>query len=375
MADHTDPRAEAAFRSAFAEHARHAPDDRLEMSSGRRRRWLPVAAAAAVLALLGGAGLAAVVGGQESAPPGDGDTPTAASGELPAPEPGQRWVSWRDVAVQVPQEWGYGREPGEDWCADDGNRGEGRPQPYVALDPSYGGVLAIGCFADESGAPAIFGPAPEQLWQTHVALEAADGPDVTETHDGWTTTTRTLGDVRVRLLTDDPAATEGILASATTFTTDQHGCDATSPAQAEEFVRPPAFDVTEVEGVDAISVCQYNRDAGLDRPGLMASHRVTGAEATGLLRGFQQAPEGGGPDRPQDCLPDDYGDTVVVVRLHQDGRTDDLHVYYDHCFGNGSDDGTTRRALTAETCAPLFAPPVTAWSYQSNLARICGTSD
>lgn len=376
MSDSPDDReAEQAFRDAFERHAADAPTTPLDVRRGaRRRRWVPYAAAAAVLTVLAGAGIATLGGGADrpdvvaDPPPATGGT----LGDLPAPQPGHRWVSWRDVAVQVPDSWGYDHEPSSAWCTAPQNDPE-PPPPFVDIDPSSRAVSLIYCGSGPQGNDKLFGPAPQRFWQTHVTLEAADGPDRTATTGDWTVATRTLGHVRVRLLTDDPEATEGILDSARTFTTDQNGCDASSPVQAAQPVRPgEAFDVSEVRAVDAISVCQYTRRIPMGEPGLAGSRLVVGADADALLAGLRAAPAGGGPDRPQNCADDMHGDSAIVVRLRTGDDVRDLHAYWDWCTGNGTYDGTTIRALTADTCAPLFGEPVRAVSYQSNLRKECG---
>ena len=223
--------------------------------------------------------------------------------------------------------------------------------------------------------PRGFGPAPMAHWAPHLTFEAASGgPGEGATFEGWSTDVLTIGQVRLRLLTDSRTRelVDDILGSARTFTTDMYGCDATSPVQAQEFVRPePPFDVEQVDAVESISVCQYERHGG-EGAALMASRRIDGEAAAKLLRGIKDAPRGGGPEWPQNCVKDQFGEHGLAVRLHHSGRTDDLYVYYDWCFGNGIDDGTNRRELTADNCAPLFGDGVVAWSYQSALDARCG---
>lgn len=374
--DTNDPRAEQAFRTALNQRA-----DALEtvpLDAGvlpRRRRWLPGAVAAAVLILVGGTALAAGVLGGDGG--GDGKaavTDKLPAGALPVADEGWRWVSWHDVAVQVPDSWAYGVEPFEAWCVYNGSGGLSTPaEPYVALDGS--GMMSglVGCIGEAPDHhPAAFGRLEAKYWAPHLAFGPGfDGetvPDGTTTFAGWTLTVQTVGDVQVRLITDPATAhlTERILGSATTFDVDQNGCDATSPVQAAKFVRPtPAFDVTSVAVVDSISVCSYPR-TGTAQPGLSASRLITGTDADALLSAIQDAPTGGGPDTPQTCVHDMYGDTGLAVRLHTGSETRDLYVYADWCFGNGFDDGTTRRELTVENCVPLFsADPVRLYSGSS----------
>lgn len=376
-----DERAERAFRDALTSRAETFEPAALDASGGRhRRRWLPALVAAAVLALVGGTALAAAVfhddksGGTHLAGKDD-----LAVGTLPAADAGWRWVSWRNVAVQVPEDWADGNEPGPDWCASTGAEPELPPAPYVSRNDSAGMTLSIGCPAPEDGRPAIFGDAPQNRWAPHLTFAptgAAEAPrdGVTE-FDGWRVEATTLDTVQLRLWTDADTADLGelILTSARTFTTDDDGCDVTSPVEATEFVRPrPAFDVQQVDEVDSISVCQYDRHVGAGAVALMASRRLTGGAASRLLAGIKDASTGGGPDYPDQCVHDAYGDHAIALRLHHDGTTDDAYVYYDWCFGNGIDDGTTRYELTADNCAPLFGDELIAWQYQSALRHRCG---
>ncbi len=370
-------RAEQAFRTALTQRADSLDTVPLEAPSGSRgRRWLPGVVAAVVLALVGGTAIAVGVLGDDG-PAGTTVTDEQPAGALPPADEGSRWVSWRNVGVQVPTGWADGSEPGPDWCADTGTEPELPPDPYVARNGAAGGVLGIGCMQPEDGRPTIFETAPQDRWAPHLTFaDAANAPDDGETEfDGWTITTKTIDSVQLRLWTD--AETSGladqILESARTFTTDANGCDISSPVQAEEFVRPePAFEVAQVDVVDSIPICQYDRHLGDQAVALMASRRLEGSAAADLLAGIKNAPTGGGPDQPENCVDDMYGDHAIAVRFHHDGSTDDAYVYYGWCFGNGIDDGTTRYELTADNCAPLFGDGVVAWSFQSSMASRCG---
>lgn len=293
-------------------------------------------------------------------------------GTLPHARPGMRWVTYRDVAVQVPKHWDYGYEPGSDWCAGGIRQPKG---PYVEVDPGRGMVFDILC-AEKSAAPKVFGPAPERLWRSHVVLEsAARGKDVGPArYDGWTLTSRTVGDVRVRLLTDDTAETEGILGSARTFDVDDHGCASTSSIQTSGFEGPDQpFDVRDVDAVDSISVCQYDRTVRDGSPGLMGSRSMEGRDAARLLAGLKAAPKGSGPNRPQSCTHDDQGDNAIDLVLHSGSESHHVFLYYATCFGNATTDGTTRRRLTARTCAPVFGTPVVAWEFSGVLRNVCSS--
>lgn len=292
-------------------------------------------------------------------------------GPLPAAKDGYRWVSWRNVAVQVPETWAYGYETGDQWCV--GNE-KAPPKPFVAYNQSHAASTLVGCPGNQNDAPRIFGPAPERLWATHLAFQDP-GEDAghTATYDGWTLVSKVIDGVEVRLLTDDADTTRGIVASARTFDVDQNGCRPSSDVQVEGFPRPaPAYDVRKIESVDSISVCQYQKaDMRSGMPSLMASRTIAGSAATDLLHGLQSAPDTGGPDRPDTCMADMSGDDAIELVLRSGSDAHSVYLYYSWCFGNGTDDGVSVRQLTPETCAPVFDPPVVAWSFSMVLAGRC----
>lgn len=345
------------------------------VSGAGRRSWRVAAAAAAVLVVVGGAGLLAsrALQTDRSAPP---TQPSSAADPLPAPSPGWRWVSWRDVAVQVPESWGYGVAPMLPWCMYDSTVDVERA-PYVAQDTSGMGIALVGCAGNApDGHPEPFGPAPARFWAPHVSFgETTSGvpDDQMARFRDWSLTSREVGEVRVVLLADPETAslTGRILDSARTFGTDQFGCAASSPVQEATFARPEPFDVASVERVDSISVCQYSRGIAPDRPGLMGSRLLVGSAASGLLDAIRRAPFGGGPDTPQTCAQDLYGDTGIALRLHSGDVTREVYVYYDWCFGNGFDDGTERRELTRDSCLPLFGGNVAMFGGSSGPFRRC----
>lgn len=387
-----DTRAEQAFRDAFAREADHL--DGPEHVVRRPRRWPVLAAAAAVIAVVG-AGL--VLTPDDPPPASDApsatptpdapdatESPVAADAPLPDPEPGWRWVSWRGVAVQAPVAWGYDLTPLEAWCTLD--RENTPREPYVAQDPNGVGIGGVGCVDGGPAAPAGFGPGPERLWVPHLSFVDRGAPDLGEgpvpdgvsSYDGWTLTTRTVGDVQVQVLSD--AATEDVaapaLASLREVEVDQDGCATRSEITAEQFVRPPIpVDLSTIDDVRSVAVCKYARDTGWLRPGLIGSRTIHGDAAADLVAAITSSPVGGGPDRPQNCVDDMYGDTAIVLRVTDGaGEVHDAFVYYDWCFGNGIDDGTRRYALTAASCRPLFAePPVEMYSGSTHVYRVCAS--
>lgn len=346
----------------------------------KRTRWAIATATLLLTTALVGCGDQSSGGSDDPAAADgtDGTYGTDATDRLPEPDDGFGWVSWRDVAVQVPTAWGHAYEPGGDWCAGyDPDDDPPVPEPYYDLDPASGAELAIGCQETGEDRPEEFGPAPEALWATHVVLEPDDGSeDRTLTDGGWTLAIRSVGDVRVRALAaqGDADLVDQIVASARRFSVDHNGCEPTSPVQAAEFVRPEPHDITGVGEADSISVCQYSRTLGPADPALMGSWRAEGADAAALLAGLQGAPPGTGPDRPKNCVDDYFGDTAITLRVHVGDETHEVYAYYDWCFGNGTDDGVQRRELTSETCAPLFVGPVRIVQYSSHLRGICDSA-
>ncbi|OHV33419.1 hypothetical protein BCD49_27115 [Pseudofrankia sp. EUN1h] len=301
--------------------------------------------------------------------------------EMARPDPGWRFESFLDMVVQVPASWGYARAPGADWCAYRGQPASFPEQPYV--DTRGGDVfeLLIGCVSGGENLDLHGGGVPREHWAPHVwfaATPAAGGvdetPDGRVSADGWTRVVRTVGSAKVFVLADDAHLDDAgrIIGSARQATVDHYGCDVSSPIQAGRFARPPApFDVALLDTVDTIAVCQYDLHRPAGSPGLQASHQFRGAGAAALLAAIRAAPVGGGPDAPETCVRDMWGDTGIVLRLAAGGLTRDAYVYYDWCFGNGIDDGTAIRSLTVGDCVPLWSGRVVHWGGSSAPFEVC----
>ena len=94
------------------------------------------------------------------------------------------------------------------------------------------------------------------------------------------------------------------------------------------------------------------------------AHRTSYVEFAGLKASVTRfdhewvvrtAPAGTGPDdTPSRCLPGDLGERLYVLRVHGSRRDQDVIVRYAGCDHNGTDDGTTRRQLTADVVGPLL---------------------
>lgn len=369
-----ETRAEQAFRDALSRQA-----DAFEPASlapisqrSRVRRWVGIVAAASVLLLLGSTALGVAVWRDDAGEAGR-DT-------VSEPAAGWRYESYRDVQIEVPESWGYAAAPGSDWCAGvPGGEGRFPRQPHVDTNGRFDMVLSIGCVGRSD---LLGGQVPERLWESHVSLVDAGGPNAVEdgtvTVEGWTRIARTIGATQVRVLADAGHVEQArrIAESAEVVAADHNGCSATSEIQAMAYVRPTdAFDVAEVADVDSISVCQYAMGEGTERPWLLASRQLTGTEADDVLAAIKAAPVGGGPNTPKSCLHEVNQEPAIVLRLNAGHGSHEVYVYNASCINNGFDDGTTVRELTRAACVPLYEGRVTYSLGSSAPAGRCVASE
>jgi hypothetical protein len=376
-----DDRAERALREAlsregdgFVPAELAAPTGR---NSGRWRSWGAVAAAGLLVAATAiGIGLVTHDDGRLAGPDGPttGPQTSQAVSELPPPDGGWRYESYRDVVVQVPESWGYGSAPGSDWCASVGGAHRFPTEPYVDTNNGFGGVLAIGC--PNMGDPDPLGmQAPQKYWTTHLSLlsPSRDEADVREVN-GWTRISRTVGHAELVALADQEhlAVAQRIVDSAQVVQVDHNGCDASSPIQDGLYPRPMhPFDLSTVGSVDAMAICQYSPRTPVGEPGLIASRLLAGTDANAELGALHVAKVGGGPDTPNTCLHTEPPDTAIVLRLNPRAGSKDVYVYYDSCVHNGFDDGTQVFELTEDDCARLWGERVVQWSGSSAPFDLC----
>jgi hypothetical protein len=346
-----DEHAEEALRHSLARDrgwGAEAVDTDAVRTRARRRSRLRIAGAALAVAVVAGG----VATGVELA--SDGSDRSGGPTTLPPPDDGWRWDFFRDIRVEVPTSWDYDQEPRSDWCINE----DGLPkQPYIDL--GAGGFIAgIGC-PSTNGKPGMSEEPPTDLWATHVRLtwlEDGDKAAISQL-DGWWTIEQPVGHVLVKAVGKDRSELDRIVASATLVTDDAGGCAPHSVLQDSAFPRPePAFDIEQLTSVDSITVCHYALTPSV--PGLIGSYTMTGLDAEAELRALQAAPPGGGPDRPNDCAPDDPGDAALELRLASGADHDTMYVFYSSCHDNGFDDSTTLRELTLGACTPLDHEPV-----------------
>ena len=267
--DDTDPRAEQAFRDALQPVGRHAASPVRALrpyAAGRPWLWLVVAAAAVAVV----AGSSAVARGLRA------DDPTGPDHAPPPPAPRRRpptrtatardvrTVVYRDVAVAVPAAWATIPTRPTNVVRLAGRAGfvDGAVRRHEA---SAAGPLrrpTIGCYPTGDAGARRSRRATERLWVPHLSLLARRErrrepcPTGPRPSRAGPSRPRTVGDVRRRAAhrrSDYRRRGREILDfGAARSTTDDNGCDTTSPVQAAGFVRPPAFDVSSA--VDSVTV-------------------------------------------------------------------------------------------------------------------------
>lgn len=306
------------------------------------------------LLLLLVAGLLALAGCATPTGPGRPAEPATTAPRSPEAPAGQRWVSFGDVIVAVPEAWGHAESPGPAWCA--GDPEQFPTEPYVALPQLYRAIPMIAC-------PTLLPPEQHRASSVELGPAAPRGvkPAPFQQPDGdWLILRRAVGVtvITVTVPTADRPLGEEILASARQVEVDHLGCPVTSPVQQGPAARPEPVDLTAQRDAGAVVVCQYATGAAADQfgapgtPGLIASAELSDTDPAGLLDALADAPAAPEPELA-DCGP--VTGSALTVRLG------DAEVY-GFPFSCGStgwlDTGERRVALTRENCAPLFVAPV-----------------
>ncbi|GAB3754029.1 hypothetical protein [Microlunatus parietis] len=269
-----------------------------------------------------------------------------------------RIEQYREVTFRVPADWGYGYEPGPDWCGHRGQQPGQQRQPYVML----GGPvvrLSIGCR-----------PIPDSLITDHVAVDSADPrswpepdprPDgLYRIQAGFWEAIRTVESLRLRAVSRDVRLAQRIVDSAVRAD-DTAPCDPDHPVVADPGYRPkPAADL---ETADRITLCQYEPDGGSGWGGVRAAGALTGADATKLIAGIAAAPVWDGPSCPAG-EERDGPDVTVLLTVHSAAGPRELIMRLGSCENigpvvtGGFDDGRTVRTATAETCRAVLTLPL-----------------
>ncbi|MGH3486733.1 MAG: hypothetical protein ACRDP8_02265 [Actinopolymorphaceae bacterium] len=238
-------------------------------------------------------------------------------------------------------------------------------EPYVGRP--IGGIPAIGC--SELVAP------PDKR-KAYLWFDAYRAPPGLKNHDGgWTEETRVVAGVTLTVLSDDATLRERMLDSARKVQdSDSYGCPVDHRITTGPDVRPElgTGGLATVGQVESITVCRYALDRGqnLAPQPVLSSSRLTGPAAQQLVDAVRAAPEGGGPNAPQNCSAAwAYGEEVIVLRMHGD-REQEVLVRYSGCGGHGTDDGATLRALTADVVRPLLRGPHASGGLQEPIGRM-----
>lgn len=373
----------AAFRDAVADQAFLPLDPATVKAAAPPPRtfggpWTKgLAAAAAVVVMAGAAGLILprVLGGASGASETMAGAPGQAGGAAPADvskaesgsvapadpagvgplagpppaAPGTRWESFRDVAVQVPESWGYAAAPLSDHCI----RSSFPTEPYVDLNRGGEVVAAIGC-------PEL----PDSQQAMHLSFSAAEALEPTATPgSAWQPYSLVMSGARITVTAraEDASLAEEILASATAVAVDPLGC----PVVREPV---PGVELAGLDGTELV-VCQY--DATQAGELLRASARLDGDRARTAWRAVLAAPGGGGPDESeQDCLDLPGSPLLLLVgaaRVPVPGTVV-------ACRGNGLADAAASgglREITRDLCQGLLVDPVRVTSGSGEAARRC----
>jgi hypothetical protein len=127
--------------------------------------------------------------------------------------------------------------------------------------------------------------------------------------------------------------------------------------------------------VTAVAVCRYALPTGFGaapppKP-LVSSSRISGAEATDLVRAVLAAPEGDGPNSPEDCARSvAFGHEAILLRVETAMSLHEVVVRYSGCDGHGTDDGTTTRRLTPDVLNAVLTGPNRPTSLQGDIAAL-----
>ncbi len=208
-------------------------------------------------------------------PPATSDSPSPSPDRDPVAD-GRRVESWRNLTLQVPDDWGYGG--GTDWCAADGSGS--RPE---VVRPE-GGVRSIGCTPQLSyglhfgdGSAINWARSSGDVWQY-----GWDSPDQVKVYpeDAWLGL-YLVGDHYAMVVAPDQATARAVIDSAARIDgRDPNGCAPRDVADAA------------AGSGDRWSVCRYGGDGWLVQSELLSESDSVG------VRGRDRGGAAEGPGRP-----------------------------------------------------------------------------
>lgn len=301
--------------------------------ASRRRRRRIHASIAAIVVLAVGVPVAVVAAVDDSRP--------SVAHEV---DPRWRWESYRGVQLQVPPDWVYG-VPGQAWCAAPAEGTTQRVAPGAVGRPAD--IAAIAC-------PSEYPPVDQR--ENWLTFDSRNQVGERPVDHGWVEETRRVKGVFVTIFSNDAALRAAILGSVQPIVgADQYGCPIDHPVAADpDGYRPDADEggLPPADTVESISVCRYALAAEIEPP-LLSSGRLAGAAAKDIVDAIRSAPRGEGPD-VENADPGNDGTEIAVLRIDTADGVREVVVRYSGESGNGFDDGTTKRRLTADAIRPLL---------------------
>jgi hypothetical protein len=308
-----------------------------------------------------------------------GDSPAKRSEPAQPPTPttapdGWRWESSRGVEALVPDTWS------DSWTyslagscyAAYSEPVRRRPDPYV------GRAAERSLTSPRQICPRVDVRTPFVWFDDYRAV-----PGIREHNHGWVEETRLVAGIKVTVFTADDGQRRTVMDSLRPVgDTDVYGCPVHHPVAEHPDTRPSGGGLATVGDVDAISVCSYTSEQipGEERPPLLASSRLTGADAQKVVDAILAAPEGRGPngdwedplatqapasvevcrkfrsmDAPGEPDYPDYGYERLLLIVHGSQRDQEVVLRFSGCNYHGTDDGQVERQLTADVAGPLLA--------------------
>ncbi|WP_293784632.1 hypothetical protein [uncultured Aeromicrobium sp.] len=274
---------------------------------------------------------------------------------------GWRWESYAGVQVGVPEHWGWtsGSQRLGQWCLGyrDAAPAVGRPGPTTQVACPGEGNPPPGSLVAGTGDIVAFEPAKP----ADAAAETAVGDREVVT----------VGGVKVIIQTADPALREQIAATVHEAAIDFAGCSADHPAARTTSWRPTdAGALPAASDVEHVTACRYGiANAGEPGSPLIGSRLLPASAAQQLVRAMADAPEGSGPNAPEQCL---HGNASEIIVLHvvSDQGAREIVLRYSDCVDNGFDDGTQIRELTKEAASLIFRGPMHPMAWGGHLSGV-----
>ena len=297
---------ETRLRSVLSERAESAPaavdlvqEARGRLARRRRSAWrgAGVVCVVAVAAIALAAALRAPAPPSESTSPGPDAPPVAV-----AVPPGWHTETWRDVEIQVPDGWSYGRVA--DSCTDVGHGAPVVERPTERMSSGRCGPAPSGYGVQFLAAD---GPGVGDVGVAHL-YASGSGPQLFP-EGAWVGVADVGGEAVIKVATRSERVADQVLGSARRITDlDSNGCEPTADLAMGDGVPVLGAIVT----VSAVSVCGYDVLAGPATVEPLAwSTRLTGAPAQVMLEALKSAALHGNASARR-CLTDPLGPAYLL---------------------------------------------------------------